>query len=259
MDLPAGSLRGAGPSGSLVAGSEKGDRHQAGERVDTSKVGHGAEEEVGEHPQLPKEPCFARPAPWMYKIRQVTEQLGSLAESARIMLGAIATRGSAGLGGPPNTSVEEVEGTSPVDRQESPVTTRREVPEPSSLSSVQEGGENKDNLGVEVSVIEEGGDSEKPQLPKEPCASKPERPSGGVRGLLMKVATVATAAAVLLRELGERGLASVSGPRAAMPAVDAGVNSQQLESPLHPPSPLDVTQPGNPLPTPDDVASGGSL
>ena len=274
MDQPSASLRGGAPSASTVDESEAGNEQPARGEVGQSDVGLSRDEEVGEEPRLPSEPCFAKPAPWWHRVKQAVGQLSTAAAAVVTVLQSLAGRDVSGLRGSPGPTAPGVEETSPVghlqadgpaiaslDSMQPEGVTVLESPSSGADDPVVGSATGNDPSKAQVAGAEEGENGDRPQLPKEPCYSRDKSTSSGLKKLLLKAAAAASAGGLLLRGLGERGLGSIGILGTAAPVGESGLvgSGEQVSIPPNPPSPLDVTPAGNSLPQPAEVVGGDNL
>ncbi|CDJ42402.1 hypothetical protein, conserved [Eimeria tenella] len=103
MDQPQGSLRGA------QAGSSSGEGTRVEKRVEAgseqfSENGNPREaevhEEVAEPPKLPDEPCFGRPKPHPFGVKQLITSFGAAISALGLMVQGLGSAGDKRLGQP---------------------------------------------------------------------------------------------------------------------------------------------------------------
>ncbi|CDJ30733.1 uncharacterized protein EMH_0060960 [Eimeria mitis] len=179
MDPQSGSLRGAAAAAGAPMGRSEGvNKLPAGEEVEVAGGTLPEGEEVGEEPQLPKEPCFARPRPFGHTLKELVEQLGALATAASATLKSLGSRGVAGLrGGASSSGVRGGEETGPVDQAQREVPATEPVPERpvSEEAPVVKSPPVEESLDEEGAAGELGETEDKPQLPKEPLWQQPQQ------------------------------------------------------------------------------------
>ncbi|CDI81604.1 hypothetical protein, conserved [Eimeria praecox] len=253
MDQQTGGVPLGSPSGSPAGGrgSEEQKVLPPGEEVMVSDPVVTGEEEVGEEPQLPKEPCRGRPAPWGYKVRQMLQQLVALGTAASAALRSLRERGSAGLRGA--SSRPEVEETSPMDQAQmqsaSISASAPDLPAANPNPSPSDSVDPATDSATDEYTLGLRGTSSKPEV---------EETSPVDQAQMQSASILASAPNLPAADPNPNPSDSVD------PVTDSATDKdtlgiEQTSSLPTLASPLDVKQPGNPIPHPDEVAAGEKL
>lgn len=119
MDQPQGSLRGAQAGSSSDEGTSRVEKPVQAGSEQLSENGNPREaqvhEEAPEPPRLPDEPCFARPKPHGFGVKQLITSFGAAISALGLMVQGLGSAGGKGLSQPSAPILPSA--PSPLDQQ----------------------------------------------------------------------------------------------------------------------------------------------